>query len=382
MRVVVAPDKFKGSLSASEVANCIEKGIQRVDASIEVVKIPMADGGEGTVQAIVDSCSGRIVKVKVKDPLMREIDSFYGLLEEANTAVIEMAAASGLMLLSHDERNPLKTTTYGLGELIKHALEAGCKNIFLGIGGSATNDGGAGMLQALGARLLDADGKEIGYGAEGLIRVKDIDISGLDQKISECRILVACDVDNPLCGPNGASFVYGIQKGADLETAGKLDACLLNFGNVIERKTGIQVIRMSGAGAAGGVGISLKAFMGAELNKGIELIAEITKLYEQLKEADLVFTGEGKIDSQTAFGKTPLGVAQAAKKFNLPVIALTGALGEGSESLGDKGFDAIFSIMNKPMALEQAMRDTKELLVDTTEQVMRAIKIGLGMKKV
>ena len=381
MRVVIASDKFKESLSSNEVAGCIERGIKKVDSSIEVIKVPMADGGEGIVQALIASCIGKIVKAKVRDPLMREINSSYGIIEGENKAIIEMASSSGLMLLSKKERNPFKTSTYGFGECIKHALDNGCRDIIVGIGGSATNDGGSGMLQALGVRLLDAEGNEIGLGAENLSRLQTIDISNLDKRIKETKITVACDVDNPLCGPNGASYVYGFQKGADEETVKILDNNLHHFGKIIERVTGISIINYPGAGAAGGVGGSMMAFLGAELKKGIELVIEITKLEEKIKVADLVITGEGMIDYQTRFGKTPYGVAKIAKKYGVPVVAIAGSIGEGFEVLYENGFDTIFSIIDKPMTLKQAIRDSKTLIETTAERIIRALLINLNENK-
>lgn len=382
MKVVVASDKFKGSLLSAEVANCIENGIRKVDKDIEVVKVPMADGGEGTVQSLVESFGGKIIKTTVKDPLGRNTEAFLGILESKNTAVIEMAASSGLMLLSETERNPMKTTTYGFGELIKYALDIGCRNFILGIGGSATNDCGAGMLQALGIRLLDEHGNDIGYGGENLVNVVNIDMSGFDPRIAESKITVACDVDNPLCGPDGASYVFGTQKGADSEMVKILDSNLLYFGKFIEKMSGKNVINYPGAGAAGGLGAALIAVLNAELGKGIDLIIEFTGLEEKIKEADLVLTGEGRIDYQTKFGKTPYGVAQIAKKYHLPVIAIAGSIGDDYEKLYESGFDAIFSIVDKPMTMEQAVENSKVLLEAATERIFRTLALNLNRNKI
>ncbi|MDP4091819.1 MAG: glycerate kinase [Bacillota bacterium] len=381
MKVVVASDKFKGSLLSNEVANHIEIGIKKASCDIEVIKVPMADGGEGTVQSLVEGLKGKIVKKKVVDPLGRPTESFMGILEDRNTAIIEMAASSGLMLLSASERNPMKTTTYGFGELIKGALDMDCRNFILGIGGSATNDGGAGMLQALGAKLLDINGYEIGYGGESLSKVSTIDLSGFDGRISESKITVACDVDNPLCGSNGASYIYGIQKGADKNMVEILDKNLYHFGKLIEKAAGKSVIDCAGSGAAGGLGAALIAFFNAEMKKGIDLVIELTGLENIIKDADLVLTGEGGMDFQTKFGKTPYGVAQIAKKYNLPVIAIAGSLGTGFEELYNNGFDAIFSIVDKPMSLEQAFENSKQLLEAAAERIIRVLMIDLNRKK-
>ncbi|HEY8889917.1 MAG TPA: glycerate kinase [Clostridium sp.] len=377
MKFVIAPDSFKGSLSAQEVADSLEQGIKKVFGEATVVKVPMADGGEGTVQSLVDGTSGEIIKVKVKDPLMREIDSFYGILGDGKTAVIEMAAASGLPLLSKEERNPIIATTYGTGELIKHALSRGCRNIIIGIGGSATNDGGAGMVQALGVRLTDENGKELSFGGGELHKLHKIDISGIDFRIRECTITVACDVDNPLCGPKGAAYVFGSQKGADKKTIEILDKNLINYAKVIKNDLNIDILDVPGAGAAGGLGGALIAFLNAKLKRGIDIVIDATGLEDKIKDADLVITGEGMIDFQTAFGKTPFGVAKVAKKYGIPVIAIAGGIGREAETLYEKGFDSIFSIVEGPISLEEAMANGKPLLKKASERIMRLLKISI-----
>lgn len=374
MKIVIAPDSFKGSLTAKEVAVNIEKGIRRVFADAEVLSIPMADGGEGTVQSLVDSTKGRVVKVSVKGPLLKEVDAFYGILGDGNTAVIEMAAASGLPLLREDERNPMKTTTYGTGEIIKHALDMGCKKIIIGIGGSATNDGGAGMIKALGAKLLDGDGNDIGYGGESLGRLEAIDLSNMDKRLETCKVVAACDVDNPLVGPRGASYVFGPQKGADEAMVKVLDKNLEHYAEVIERTMGISIKDYPGAGAAGGLGGGLLAFLGAELKRGIDIVIEAVGFEEKVRDTDLVITGEGMMDYQTQYGKTPYGVAQIAKKYNIPVIAVVGSMGNNAEVLYDLGFNGIFSIIDRPMTLTQAMSEGAVLLQKTSESIMRVIK--------
>lgn len=378
MKIVIAPDSFKGSLSASEVSANIEKGVRRVFEFAEIVSIPMADGGEGTVQSLVDSTKGVIVSAKVSGPLLKEVDAFYGILGDGTTAVIEMAAASGLPLLREDERNPMKTTTYGTGELIKHALDKGCRKIIIGIGGSATNDGGAGMIKALGAKLLDVDGSDIDCGGGCLDKVEVIDLSGMDERLKSCKILAACDVDNPLVGPKGASHVFGPQKGADREMVKILDKNLEHFAEVTKRTTGISIKDFPGAGAAGGLGGGLLAFLNAELKRGIDIVIEATGFEEKAKDADIVITGEGMMDYQTQYGKTPYGVAQTAKKYNIPVIAIVGSVGKNAEALYDLGFSGIFSIINRPMTLAEAISKSAELLEKTSENVMRLVKTYLN----
>lgn len=380
LKIVIAPDSFKGSLSAKEVADCIGNGIRKVVKDAEFVKVPMADGGEGTVQSLVDATGGRIINVKVKGPLLKKVDAFYGILGNGDTAVIEMAAASGLPLISVEERNPMVTTTYGTGELIKHALDMGCRRIIIGIGGSATNDGGAGMAKALGVNFFDSEGNSIGYGGGALGNLAGIDVSGLDERIKECEIITACDVNNPLCGPMGASYVYGPQKGADEEMVKVLDKNLEHYGHVIEEQLGVSIIDYPGAGAAGGLGGGLLAFLNAKLKRGIDIVIDITRLEDKIRDADLVITAEGKIDYQTAFGKTPFGVAQLAKKYGIPVIAFAGSLGSGTDILYENGFNSIFSIIDKPMALEESIRDCDMLLENISERAMRAVLIGSSFR--
>lgn len=373
MKILIAPDSFKENLSAKEVAQAIERGIKRVDENIQTLIVPMADGGEGTVESLVEATDGQIINVKVKDPLMRDIDSYYGVLGDRKTAVIEMAAASGLALLEKDERNPMDTTSFGTGQLIKYAIEEGYKDIIIGIGGSATNDGGAGMLMALGVKLLDANGEDIGLGAKGLGKLKSIDLYNFHEDIKDCNFVVACDVDNPLVGKRGASYVFGPQKGADEHMVKILDANLENFGKVVEDTLGISLLQYPGAGAAGGMGAALLAFLDAVLERGIDIVIEATQLERKIMDSNLVITGEGKIDGQTQFGKTPYGIATLAKKYNKPVIAIAGGIGEDASVLYEKGIDSIFSIVNKPMTLEEAMVHGESLLEDTAERIIRAL---------
>ncbi len=371
MRIIIAPDSFKGSLTALEVAKSIERGIKKADANITTVLVPMADGGEGTVQSLIDASGGQIIETVVCDPLMRQIKSFYGIMGDNKTAVIEMAAASGLPLLTPNERNPQKTSTFGTGELIADALSKGCSNIIIGIGGSATNDGGTGMAQALGVKFFDKQGIELQMCGAELSNTHTIDISGLDKRLKNLNIVAACDVDNPLCGIHGASNVYGRQKGATDADVQLLDNGLMHFSNLMKTNFGFDFCNFPGAGAAGGLGYGLMCFLHAKLERGIEIVTRATHLAEKLQGADLVITGEGRIDAQTAFGKTPFGVAKVAKQSNIPVVAIAGGLGDGYQELYNKGFDGIFSLINAPMSLDEAIERSEELLENIAETIIR-----------
>jgi glycerate 2-kinase len=371
MKIVIAPDSFKGSLSAMQVACAIEAGIKNINENIQTILLPMADGGEGTVQTLIDATGGSLVELFVHDPLFRKVKSFYGIMGDGKTAVIEMAAASGLTLLTLNERNPLVATTYGAGELIKDALDKGCKKFIIGLGGSATNDGGCGMASALGVKFLDENNNEIGFGGIELQKLKRIDLSGLDPRIKEVSFTCACDVENILCGNSGASKVYGKQKGATPEDVILLDNALLNFANIVQKQYGLDIANVKGAGAAGGLGAGVLFFLQASLQKGIDIIINATRLEEKLQGALLVITGEGRLDEQTAFGKTPFGVATVASKKNIPVIALAGSLGNGYQSLYEKGFTGIFSIINKPMPLQEAIDNAALLLKESAENIVR-----------
>ena len=375
MKVVIAPDSYKGSLTAMEVANSIEEGIIKYNKNIEVVKVPMADGGEGTVQALVDATGGKIINLKVCDPLLREIDSFYGILGDGKTAIIEMAAASGLNLLHKNELNPLITSTYGTGQILNDAIEKGCRKIIVGLGGSATNDGGAGMLRALGIRFLNKDGRDIPEGGGVLKNLYKIDKKNFNTEILKCEIIVACDVDNTLCGINGATNVFGPQKGASEDDIRILDEGLSEYSKIIKREFGVDVLNVSGSGAAGGTGAAFLV-IGAKLESGVDIVIRETNFVEALKDSDIVFTGEGRIDFQTKFGKAPYGVAKEAEKIGLPVIAICGEIGEGYDELYNHGFTSIFSIVNKPMTLEDSIKDSKKLINDVSERVIRLICEG------
>ena len=381
MKIVIAPDSFKGSLTALQVAKAIEVGLRRVFPSAAIEKVPMADGGEGTVQSLVDATSGRILTAQVLDPLGNSINAQYGVLGDGVTAVIEMAAASGLTLVPLDKRDPRVTTTYGTGELIRAALASGCRKLIIGIGGSATNDGGAGMAQALGAKLLTASGEQIKPGGGSLATLNSIDLSELDSRIAETETVVACDVNNPLTGKQGASHVYGPQKGATHEMIEVLDANLAHFDKTVQRDLSKSVGNVPGAGAAGGLGAGLMAFLDASLKSGIEIVTEATQLSKRFAGADLVITGEGQINFQTVFGKTPVGVAQVAKTHNIPVIAIAGSIADDSNGVYDAGIDAMIDIVPEPMSLETAIEDATILIETAAERAGRMIATGMKIKR-
>ncbi len=371
MRIVIAPDSFKESASAAAVAQAIATGWRRVFPEADIVTVPMADGGEGTVDALVAATNGSRITANVCGPLGDPVDAVYGILGDGTTAVIEMAAASGLPLVAPERRNPAVATTRGTGELIRHAIERGARRLILGIGGSATNDAGAGMAQALGYALVDDSGADLPRGGIALARLARIDGTRKHPGLAQCEILVACDVTNPLCGPNGASHVYGPQKGASPAMAAELDSALHHFGEIVRAQLGVEVMDLPGAGAAGGLGAGLVAFAGAQLRRGVDLVAEACGLEARMQGADLVITGEGRLDAQTAHGKTPAGVTLMAKRLNIPVIALAGALGPGYESLYNAGIDAMYSICPGPISLEESMARTPELLAAAAEAVAR-----------
>lgn len=380
MRIVVAPDSFKGCATAAAVARSIESGIRRVWPQADIDKIPIADGGEGTVEALVEATTGNIVKTRVKDPLGRTIDSFYGILGDGVTGVIEMAAASGLPLLQQEEYNPLVTTTYGTGQLIAAALGRGLKRIIIGIGGSATNDGGAGMAQALGAKLRDSAGRESAFGGEALLSLAGIDTECLLASFREADVIVACDVTNPLTGPNGASAVYGPQKGATPGMVQILDRALSNYANIIRRDLGKDVEYIPGAGAAGGLGAGLLAFSAARLMPGVDIVLETVKFKERLTNADLVITGEGSLDSQTIYGKAPAGVAAIAAEFGIPAVALAGKLGSGVEQVLGAGIKGYLSVVPGPVSLDEALTNGEEYIADAAERLVRLIDVGRLIK--
>ena len=374
MNIVITPDSFKECLTATEVAKNITKGILNVYPNAKINEIPISDGGEGLLESLVIPFGGKIISVKVKDPLSRDIYSEYGILKDGKTAVIEMAKASGLELLKDKEKNPLITTTFGTGQLIKDALDKGCKKLIIGLGGSATNDGGSGMAKALGIKFFNARNEELKPGGGNLGSLNNIDLSGIDKRIKDCEIVVACDVTNPLTGPNGASYVYGAQKGGSQETLDVLDQNLKNYANIIKAAINKDIESIAGAGAAGGTGAGLLAFLNAKLVNGIELILETLQLEAHIKKADLIITGEGKIDSQTLHGKTVAGIARMAKKHHVPVIVITGKIGEDIDPIYNMGVNAIYSIVNQPMELSTALKNADILIRSCTENIIRTIK--------
>jgi len=378
MKIVIAPDSYKESLSALEVASAIEAGFREIFPEAEYVKIPVADGGEGTVEAMVAATQGNIVRLTVTGPLGKPVEAFYGLSGDERTAFIEMAAASGLELVPAAQRDPLITTSFGTGELIKDALDRGVDHFIIGIGGSATNDGGSGMMQALGAQLLDEHGKQIAYGGGALSQLARIDIEQLDARIKQCRFEVACDVSNPLTGDKGASAIFGPQKGATPELVQQLDKALEHYATLIHRDLDIDVLHIDGGGAAGGMGAALHAFCQAELRSGIEIVTEALGLAEQVKDADLVITGEGRIDSQSINGKVPIGVAKVAKQFNKPVIGIAGSLTADVGVVHQHGLDAVFSVLFSICSLDDALANAAQNVRLTARNVAAVIKLGKG----
>lgn len=365
MKIVIAPDSFKESLSALGVAEALAQGVQLALPDAEIVLAPVADGGEGTTEALVRATQGYLITETVTDPLGNRISAEWGILGNGTTAVIETATAAGLHLVPTTLRNPMITTTYGMGELIKAALDKGLRHFIIGLGGSATNDGGAGLLQALGLQLLDDQGNELPRGGAALSRLAQINTEYFDVRITECHFEVACDVTNPLTGTTGASAIFGPQKGATPEQVAVLDQALNHWGNAIEQTTGKQVSTLAGAGAAGGLGAALLGFCNAELKSGIELILDAMQFDELVKEADLVITGEGRLDHQTLYGKTPLGVATRAKRYGVPVVAVAGALTADLAQLKRLGIDAAFSICPRPLSLAEALPETANNLTRT-----------------
>lgn len=371
MKIIIAPDSFKGSLSAVEAAAAIGKGVHKAFSDVETVLLPIGDGGEGTMETLVAATGGELKQLSVTGPLGNTVEAAYGVLGDGKTCVIEMAAASGLHLVPDGKLAPLKTTTFGTGELIRQALDDGFSSFIVGLGGSATNDGGAGMLQALGLRIYDNVGQEIGPGGGELQKVSGLDFTNFDERISRSRFVIASDVENPLIGPDGASHVFGPQKGASPEDVELLDRNLTNWADRILEATGLELHNRPGAGAAGGTGGAFQAFFPAELKRGIDVVLDYIGLDGHLQETDLVITGEGKVDHQTAFGKTALGVSQRANRSNVPTIILAGSVGKGTDVLHEHGVVSIHSIINSPMALQEAMQNAAELLEESAEQIVR-----------
>ncbi|MFQ7118084.1 glycerate kinase [Bifidobacterium longum] len=374
-RYLCAPDSFKESLTAMEAARAMAQGIENADHDAEVRCLPMADGGEGTARALVDATGGSMHAVPVHDPLGRPVEGHFGLLADGTTAVVETAEASGLALLEAKERNPLIASSYGTGELMLAAVRSGAKRIIVGLGGSATNDAGAGLLQALGVRLLDKNGNDLAHGGAALANLTTIDISTMDPALKNVAITAACDVTNPLTGPTGASAVFGPQKGASKDDVATLDAALAHFAQVIDSQLGVAVNDVPGAGAAGGIGAALKGFLNAEFRPGIAIVIEQSGLDAAAQWADVVFTGEGSIDFQTKFGKTPAGVAETAKRHGKPVIAVAGHIGTGIDELHEVGIDAVFGIAPGAASLSELLADAAANVTRTTEQIVRTLQL-------
>ncbi|MFA3759312.1 glycerate kinase [Yersinia sp. 2466 StPb PI] len=378
MKIVIAPDSYKESLSAIAVAQAIEQGFREIFPYAEYIKIPVADGGEGTVDAMISATGGQKIMTDVTGPLGNKIQAFWGLSGDRKSAFIEMAAASGLELVPPELRNPLNTTSYGTGELIRAALQTGVRHIIIGIGGSATNDGGAGMVQALGAKLRNAYGAEIDFGGGSLHNIASIDVSQLDPRLKDCRIEVACDVTNPLTGEQGASAIFGPQKGATAAIIVILDNNLVHYAQMVKQYLGIDVDRIPGAGAAGGMGAALLAFCGAELRQGVEIVAEALDLETYIKDCHFVLTGEGRIDSQSINGKVPVGVARLAKKYNKPVIGIAGSLATDANIVHQHGVDAIFSIIYHICTLDDALSQATENIRTASRNIASVINIGIA----
>ena len=375
MKIVIAIDAFKGSLTSIDAGNTIKSAILKVKPDADVIVKPMADGGEGTTDALIDGLNGRKVNITVTGPLGTAVNAYYGILPETNTAVMEMAQAAGITLISENQKNPFIATTYGVGEMILDACKKGCKNFIIGIGGSATNDGGLGMLKALGYSFLDLNGKDVGEGAKALSHIQTIDDKNVSPLLASCNFRIACDVNNPLYGPNGATYIYGPQKGVTKEQLPILDNSMKHFAHISSDFLGVEHTNTPGAGAAGGMGFAFLSCLNASLIPGIELIIEAVDLENAIKECDIVITGEGRLDYQTAMGKAPVGIARLAKKYNKKVIAFAGSVTEDAVNCNQAGIDAFFPINRGITSLEDAMipENAKRNLFATVEQVFRIL---------
>ena len=371
MKIIIATDSFKGSLSSIEAGQCIKQAVKNVDASIDTIVYPLADGGEGTVETLVEGMNGTYQEIMVTGPLQKKVKARYGIVDQ--TAIIEMAQAAGITLITKEEQNPLITTTYGVGEIIKDAFMKGCRRFIIGIGGSVTNDGGVGMLQALGYEFLDDQGKPIPFGGQGLKKLTTINTTHVLKELQDCEFRIACDVQNPLCGPQGASAIYGPQKGATPDMVKELDHGLQHYANIVKSYDPSIDETKPGSGAAGGLGFAFYAFLKAKLISGIDLIIAETHLDEALKDADLVITGEGRLDHQTPLGKAPIGVAKWAKKYHVPVIAIGGSVSHEAKVCHEYGINALFPILREVVPLETAMEHSvaRENLIDTIEEIIR-----------
>ncbi|KRP47820.1 glycerate kinase [Pseudomonas libanensis] len=376
MKIIIAPDSFKDSLSAAGVAHAIAEGLAQVWPDAQLAQCPMADGGEGTVEAVLAACNGELHRQRVQGPLGGSVEAHWGWLADSHTAIIEMAEASGLQLVAPGQRDACSSTTYGTGELIRAALDAGAQRIILAIGGSATNDGGAGAMQALGVQLLDAASQPLPPGGLALARLSRISLDTLDPRLAQVRFEIAADVNNPLCGPHGASAIFGPQKGASPEQVAQLDAALGHFADHCAQVLTNDVRDQPGSGAAGGLGFAAKAFLGAQFRPGVEVVAELVGLDGAVRGADLVITGEGRFDAQTLRGKTPFGVARIAQQHGVPVIVIAGTLGEGYEQMYAYGVDAAFALPSGPMSLEQACREAPRLLRERAADIARVWRLA------
>ncbi|AKA80925.1 glycerate kinase [Pseudomonas synxantha] len=378
MKIIIAPDSFKDSLSAAGTAQAIAEGLAQVWPDAQLVECPMADGGEGTVDAVLAACNGQLRRQLVQGPLGVTVEARWGWLADSHTAMIEMAEASGLQLVAPEQRDACSSTTYGTGELIRAALDAGAQRIILAIGGSATNDGGAGAMQALGVQLLDAASQPLPPGGLALTRLSHISLESLDPRLAQVRFEIAADVNNPLCGPHGASAIFGPQKGASPEQVAQLDAALGHFADHCAQVLANDVRDQPGSGAAGGLGFAAKAFLGARFRPGVEVVAELVGLDDAVRGADLVITGEGRFDAQTLRGKTPFGVARVAQRHGVPVIVIAGILGDGYEQMYAHGVDAAFALPSGPMSLEQACSEAPRLLRERAADIARVWRLAAG----
>ena len=376
MKVVIAIDSLKGSLSSIEAGMAIREGVLRAKPDARIVVKPLADGGEGTTDALIEGMRGERIDLIVTGPMHTPVKAHYGYLKDSNTAVMEMASAAGITLVPDDAKDPLLATSYGVGEMINHALQKGCRNFIIGIGGSATNDGGIGMLKALGARFFDENNVDAGEGGQALAKVSRIDISGLNPLLREAHIQVACDVNNPLCGEIGSTYVYGPQKGVTENQKKQLDEDMAHFAQITSQALGTDYCNTPGAGAAGGLGFAFLSYLGAALTPGIELILNAVGLEQELSDADVVVTGEGRLDGQTVFGKAPIGVAKTAKQYGKPVLAFSGCVTPDASACNEAGIDAFFPILRTVTSLEEAMepRQAMENMEAAVEQVFRVIK--------
>ena len=381
IRILVAPNAFKESLTATDAANAISKGIQKILPNAIITKLPIADGGDGTLEAVVSGTNGKKLRSPVLDPIGRKITAEYGLTGNGKTAVIEMSRASGLALVTPKHRNPMLLTSYGTGQLINAALKRGVKDIILGIGGSATVDGGIGALEALGFEFFNSRNKPVARGGKGLKSIVRVETNHVNPLLKKVRILVACDVDNPLVGPKGAAHIFGPQKGATPAMVKELDLALISFGNIILKKTGLDISRVPGTGAAGGIAGSFMGLVNAQLRPGSDLVFDLLKVQKKVKRADYVITGEGQIDFQTPFGKGPGMLAKLAKELEVPVIGIAGSIGKNVDSLFNEGFTALFSIINSPMSIKDAISQAAQLIEEQSEQIARLLSYSFGQKK-